>query len=375
MKASPATAAGACAMQNGTVKAGLLFMAAVSLLVSTGCSEAEPDPRTLPPIVRVTTAGQNGGAANQFTGVVASRVQSDIGFRVGGRIMARRVNVGESVRPGQVLLQLDGSDLALAAAAQEQAVVAARARAAQAASEERRVRDLVAAGWVSKRAFDQVQNAAAAAAADLRAAEAQAAVARNAAHYAVLSATAPGIVVQTLAEPGQVVAAGQPVLRLAGAGPREAVINLPETVRPALGSVATATLYNGAGTGTARLRQLSNAADPRTRTFEARYVLEGPAAAAALGSSVTIALAGSGEPGIRIPVAALRDAGKGPGVWVLTPDRRHVRWRPVTLAALGEEEITIGSGLAADEAFVAMGAHLLHDGQEVRPARASGSGL
>lgn len=353
-----------------------VIAAAVTL---AGCGKAERDPRTLPPVVRIATAQPGSGGERSFSGVVASRVQSDLGFRVGGRITQRLVDVGDTVRAGQELLRLDSSDLGLAAAAQGQAVAAARARAVQAASEERRYRDLVAAGAISALAYDQAKTAAAAAAAQLRAAEAQAGVARNETRYAVLRAGRAGVVVATLAEPGQVVAAGQPVLRLAEAGPREAVVSLPETIRPAIGSVATATLYDGGRQGPARLRQLSDAADPRTRTFEARYVLGGGASGAALGSTVTIALAdagaGAAASGVRVPITALHDAGKGPGVWVLAADRRHVRWRPVTLAALGEEDVTIARGLRPGEAFVAMGAHLLRDKQAVRPARAAGGRL
>lgn len=344
-----------------------------------GCGNAERDPRTLPPVVRIATAGQATDGERSFSGVVASRVQSDLGFRVGGRITQRLVDVGDTVRAGQDLLRLDSNDLGLAAAAQGQAVAAARARAMQAASEERRYRDLVDAGAISALTYDQAKTAAAAAAAQLRAAEAQAGVARNETRYAVLRTGHAGVVVATLAEPGQIVAAGQPVLRLAEAGPREAVVSLPETIRPAIGSLATATLYDGGRQSPARLRQLSDAADPRTRTFEARYVLLGSAAVAALGSTVTIAIPSAGtnaaEGGVRVPIAALHDAGKGPGVWILSADRRHVRWRPVTLAALGDEEATVTRGLRPGEAFVAVGAHLLRDGQAVRPTRAAGGRL
>ncbi|MET0361343.1 MAG: efflux RND transporter periplasmic adaptor subunit, partial [Sphingobium sp.] len=123
--------------------------------------------------------------------------------------------------------------------------------------------------------------------------------------------------------------------------------------------------------GTARLRQLSNAADAQTRTYEARYVLEGPAASAPLGSTVTVALAEAGAKGAQqIPLAAIHDNGKGPGVWVIGSGQQQrqqqVRWRPVRLAALGEETATIAAGLRPGERFVALGAHLLHEGQAVR---------
>ena len=162
-----------------------------------------------------------------------------------------------------------------------------RARA-RAADDEVRYRRLVSANFVSAAAYDKVKAAAEAARAELNAAQAQADVARNETSYAVLLADADGVVVETLAEPGQVVAAGQVVVRVAHAGRREAVIELPETLRPAIGSTGRATLYGSGLTGSAKLRQLSDAANRQTRTFEARYVLEGRLADAPLGSTISI---------------------------------------------------------------------------------------
>jgi RND family efflux transporter MFP subunit len=302
-----------------------------------------------------------------FTGIVSARVQSDLGFRVAGKIVERLVDTGQAVRRGQPLMRIDRTDLTLATVAQTGVVEAARAKAIQTAADERRYRDLVSAGAVSASAYDQARAAADAARAQLAAAQAQAGVARNEAGYSVLVADADGIVVETLAEPGQVVTAGQTVVRLARAGAREAVIDLPETVRPAVGSTARATAFNGEQSGTARLRQLSNAADPQTRTYEARYVLEGAAATAPLGSTVTVELADARAPGAQqIPLAAIYDNGKGPGVWVIGGKGAQVHWRPVQLAALGEETATITGGLRSGDRFVALGAHLLHEGEAVR---------
>ncbi len=144
------------------------------------------------------------------------------------------------------------------------------------------------------------------------------------------------------------------------------MIDLPETVRPSVGSIARATAFNGAA-GPARLRQLSNAADPQTRTFEARYVLDGAAANAPLGSTVTVELTEDRTQGaLQIPLAAIHDNGKGPGVWVIGGKQPQVHWRPVRLAALGEEMAVITGGLRPGERFVALGAHLLHEGEAVR---------
>ena len=349
----------------------------VALLISglvlplSACSGGDaPDPRTLPPIVRVAFAGPAESQERRFTGVIAARVQSDLGFRVAGKVVSRLVEAGQEVRRGQPLMRIDPLDYALAATAQAGVVEAARARADQTASEERRYRGLVSAGAISALVYDQAKAAADQAKAQLDAAEAQARVSRNAAAYTLLVADADGVVAETLAEPGQVVAAGQPVLRLAHAGPREAAITLPETIRPALGSAGKAYVFDGRPESQARLRLLSDAADPRTRTYEARYVLSGPAASAPLGSTVTVAIAAAGaQGGLQVPLGAIYDGGKGPGVWVIDPQRSSVRWRPVKIAQLGEETATLSQGLAGGERFVALGANLLHDGERVRIER------
>ncbi len=351
------------------------ILAGVSILSLAACSSAEADPRTGAQYVRTATIATRGADGRDFTGIVSARVQSDLGFRVSGKIVGRLVDTGQAVRRGQPLMRIDRTDLGLATITSAGAVEAARARASQTAADEARYRDLVAAGAVSASAYDQIKAAADVARAQLRAAEAEARVSRNAADYSVLVADADGIVVETLAEPGQVVAAGQTVVKLARSGAREAIVNLPETVRPAIGSTARATVYGNPTASVARLRQLSDAADPATRTFEARYVLEGPAAQAPLGATVTVTMAQPGAaPATQIPLAALYDNGKGPGVWVVGGKRATVAWRPVRLAALGDETATIVGGLRPGERFVALGAHLLHEGEAVRLAPVAEAG-
>ena len=344
-------------------------LASTVLLALAGCSSAEADPRSGPQYVRTATIADGGQQGRDFTGIISARVQSDLGFRVSGKIVERLVDTGQAVRRGQPLMRIDRTDLGLATIASAGAVEAARARASQTAADEARYRDLVSAGAVSASAYDQARAAADAARAQLRAAQAQAGVSRNEAGYSVLVADADGIVVETLAEAGQVVAAGQTVVKLARSGPREAVIDLPETVRPAVGSIARASLFGGGTAGQARLRQLSGAADPATRTYEARYVLEGAAAQAPLGATVTVRLI---QPGLaraaQVPIAAIYDNGKGPGVWIVRGKDPAVTWRAVRLASLGEETATISAGLRPGERFVALGAHLLHEGQAVRLA-------
>jgi len=350
----------------------LYIALAVPVLASatlTACHRAEPDPRTRPPLVRITTPVAANAATREFTGVVAARIQSDLGFRVGGKVTQRLVDTGQIVRRGQPLMRIDGTDLSLATRASQGTVDAARAHAEQTGADEKRYRDLVGAGAVSASAYDQAKAAADAARAQLSAAQAQARVARNETNYTVLLADADGTVVETLAEPGQVVAAGQIVVRVARSGPREALVQLPETLRPRLGSTARARTFDGA-TGSAKLRQLADSANAASRTFEARYVLAEATARAPLGSTVTVTLSDPGDAvATEVPLGALRDTGHGAGVWIVGAGAQpRIIWRPVKVAAIGEETATVTSGLKSGDRFVAMGAHMLHQGQIVRVA-------
>jgi RND family efflux transporter MFP subunit len=349
-----------------------LTLAALFLIALAGCHRAEPDPRTKSPLVRVASPMVANAATMPVNSRVAARVQSDLGFRVGGKVVERLVNAGQVVRRGQPLMRIDGTDLALASRASLGVAEAARARAVQTASDERRYRDLVGAGAVSASAYDQAKAAADSARAQLTAAQAQARVTDNEARYTVLLADADGTVVETLAEPGHVVTAGQIVIRVARSGPREALVQLPETVRPPLGSIARARTFNGAA-GSATLRQLADSANPTSRTFEARYVLAGATAGSPLGSTVTVTLALPGDAvATEVPLGALHDAGQGPGVWIVHAGApATVAWRPVRLSAIGEETATVISGLKPGDRFVTMGAHMLHQGQAVRIAAAA----
>jgi RND family efflux transporter MFP subunit len=347
--------------------APLALAAAVGL---SGCdARSADDPRTQAQLVEVAQVQPAGPTANGFTGVVAARVESSLGFRVPGKIVERLVDAGQAVRRGQPLMRIDATDLAHTATAQAGAMAAAKARAEQAAADEARYRDLVASGAVSRSAYDQAKQAADSARAQLSAAEAQLKVAQDERGYSTLTADADGVVMETLAEPGQYVAAGQTVLRLAHAGPREAAVSLPETVRPAIGSRAEATLFGSSARAGARLRQLSGSADPVTRTYEARYVLEGPAAQAPLGATATIHLAALGaDSEMAVPLAAIDDRGRGPGVWILGGKGASVSFRAVKVLRLEAERAIVSGGVRVGDQIVALGGASLHEGEPVRAA-------
>lgn len=346
-----------------------LAIALVGLLVGCG-TDTPPDPRTKAPLVRTATVVGDRAPSRAFTGTVAARVQSDLGFRVSGKVSQRLVDAGQKVRRGQILMRIDPADLQLSAQAQQQAVVAAQAQARQAIADEARYRALLGTGAISASSYDQSKAAADAARAQLSAARAQAQVASNANRYAELLADADGVVMETLAEPGQVVSAGQPVVRLARTGEREAIVQLPETLRPALGSVGQAKLYGDSRDPVpAKLRQLSDAADALTRTYEARYVLDGALADAPLGATVTVEIA-DGLPAtaaLQVPIGALFDPGNGTGVWALEDKPVKAVWRPVQVLRLSDDVAQVKGDLQAGQKVVSLGAHLIKNGQIVTP--------
>jgi RND family efflux transporter MFP subunit len=361
--------AAALAAAIGLASAAVTILGPAAALSREPDTTTETDPRQGPQLVQIAIAKPAGASKRAFTGVISARIQGNLGFRVPGKVIERLVDVGQNVHAGQPLMRLDQKDLALALTAKESAVAAARALAVQAKADELRYRQLTAAGWVTRQRYDQAKATFDSANAQLAAAEAQADVARHEAGYSLLLADTDGTVVETLAEPGQVVAAGQTVVKLAHAGPREAMVNLPETVRPAIGSPAQARVYGGASTSSpARLRQLSDAADPSSRTYEARYVLEGDASRAPLGATVTVSVATSGTTeAAEVPLGALYDDGKSSGVWVFDPKLSSVSLRAVQVRRLAEETAIV-SGVNSGERVVALGAHLLHEDERVRVA-------
>lgn len=336
-----------------------------------GCrsSASAHDPRTETKLVEIAAVAPAVPAERGFTGIVGARVQSDLTFRVSGKIIERLVDTGQEIRQGEPLVRMDRTDYAHAIAVQIGNVAAARARFIQAAADEQRYRQLVSSGAVSRSAFDQAKAAADSARALLGSATAALHVAQDEGRYSTLVADADGTVVETLAEPGQYVAAGQVVLKLAHSGPREASIDLPETLRPAIGSRAVAILYGGTARVPVRLRQLSDAADPLTRTFEARYVLEGSAAQAPLGATITVYLSGSPASGaVSVPLGAVDDEGRGSGVWIYDEAASSVSFRLVHVAQLADETATLSSGVRIGERVVALGGHYLYEGEHVRVA-------
>lgn len=353
-------------------------LAGLTGLALAGCSPAETAVNPEPPLVQVTEVAPGTGPVSRYTGVIRARTESNLGFRVGGKIFERLVDPGDHVRLGQPLMRLDRTDFTLALNAARSSVEAARAQMIKARADEERSRKLVGEGWTSRQTYDQNKAAADAAIAQFANAEAQASQIENQAGYSELRADADGVVMEVPAYPGEVVAAGQTVVRLARDGAREAEIFLPEASRRLARGTATATLYaEGETTFPARLRELSAIADPATRTYRARYILSGGGEDAPLGATVTLQLkaeAASRPATVEVPLAALFDQGRGPSVWRYDAATGTVRPQAVRIARLGEERAEVADGLDPGDRIVALGAHLLKADQKVREAPSSLTG-
>jgi membrane fusion protein, multidrug efflux system len=350
----------------------LASIAAASLLL-TACSEPPAPPAVVKPVFVTTVAHTTSAQARTFTSVVRARVESDMGFRTGGKVVERLVEVGDSVKAGQALARLDPADYQLAVKAAADQVQAASVEAQQAASDEARFRRLLADGSVGAADHERQKARADAAAARLDQANRQLALARNREGYATLVAPYAGLVTALRFERGQVAAEGQPVISLAREGEREIVAELPEDwVGRARNLVATAAPWNDP-TSRVRLvlRELSPQASAQGRTYRARYssAAESRAQLAVLplGSTMQLTLSGlqAGPATAVLPVSALVK-GSGPaGVWTLDAKGSGLVFTPVQVVSVDDATVHV-TGLAVGSRVVSVGAQKLDAGTAVR---------
>lgn len=342
------------------------------LLAACGGGEQTP-PAPRPVLVAHPFGTDARVAADAFPGEVRAREESALSFRVGGNLVRRLVDVGDTVRRGQVLAELDPGDLRLQAEAARAQAGAATAELQRAAAERARYETLLAGQLISRSAYDQANTAYKAAAGQAEAARAQLDVARNQAGYTQLRAPRDGAIATRQAEAGQVVGAGQVVFTLAGDGGREIVIALPEArIRDyRVGQPALVELWNAPGERLpARIREIAPAADPQARTYAARVALAADAAQAVeLGQSARVYLPDArNDNALRVPLSALqRRNGSGAAVWVVDPSTRKLRLASVRTGAYGEDGAPVLSGLSASDWIVIAGGHLLREGQTVAP--------
>lgn len=343
--------------------------AALAALLLVACSKAPPPAEPVRSVKLLTVAPSAMSAQESYAAEVRARVDATQGFRVAGKLLQRHVEVGQRVRAGQLLMELDPADLRLSAEAAQAQISAAQTQRDLAAADLRRYQDLREQGFVSGAEIERRSASLAAAEASLRQARAQAAVQGNQAAYAQLRADAPGVVVSLAAEVGQVVAAGAPVVRVARDGARDVVFSVPEgrigTVK--VGQPAQVTLWgNGSEALTGSIREVAASADPASRTFQVRVALPADAQVL-LGSTaqVTLAPAGTLAQALRLPTAALARVGSDTAVWVFDAASGTVQPRTVTVEAADGNTVVVTQGLQPGEEIVAAGVHVLSAGQKV----------
>jgi multidrug efflux system membrane fusion protein len=351
-----------------------LPLAAVAALLLSACGNGNKAEDPVRPVLTVTVAPGAAATRDAYSGELRARVETDLAFRIGGKIASRPVDAGARVRKGQALARLDPQDAKLGAEAARAQLASAEADHALAKAEFDRAGDLLAKKFISQSAWDARQAAYAAAKARVDQARSQSGISTNQEAYTTLAADADGVVVSVSAEPGQVVAAGQPVLRLARDGEMEVVVNAPESqvasFRPGQ-DVVIFLWADPANRFAGRVREIAGGADPVTRTFAVRVSAPRVPPGARVGMSATVGFRQPPDASLVVlPLTALVRDGDSATVWVVDPKTSRVKRRPVKLGEFREDGATIVSGLGAGEIVVAAGVHKLREDQPVRVAGA-----
>ncbi len=344
-------------------------LAAALALAACGEGKVPADP--VRPVIAMQVQAGAGEVRDVYSGEVRARNEADVAFRVGGKLVARPVDAGAAVKKGQVLARLDPEDARLAASASIAQLAAAESDYAHAKADLLRYEDLLAKKFISASAFEAKQNAFNAARGRLEQAKSQSALSSNQASYTTLVADADGIVISVAAEPGQVVSAGQPILKLAHAGDKEVVVNAPESQleRFKVGQPAGISLWADPGrVFTGRIREVAGGADPVTRTYLVRVAALDAPVEARLGMSANVHLRTAAGAIIVVPLTALARSREDPAVWVVDPATKQVKLRPVTVAQFREDGAAITGGIASGEWIVTAGVQKLRPDQVVRLA-------
>jgi len=360
-QASPARA-------GGGVRWRPLLLLGAGVLALAGCSKPVPPAEDIRPVRTLTVAPAQTTAVAEFAGEVRPRVESRVGFQVGGRVTGRAVEVGQSVRAGQLLATLDPADLKLSATASGAQLTGAQADRDQQRADYRRAEDLHRQGFISAAELERRKSALDAAEARYLQAVAQSSVSVNQAGYATLVAPVGGVVTAVEAEVGQVVASGQAVVRIAQTGEKEVAISIPENRLAALRQIAQVrvTLWAG-GEMTGRVREIAPIADPATRTYPARIALLNAPPQVALGMSATVVFeAPLPTPVLTLPLQALLREGNATYAWLLDRASMTVKKTPITVATVAGNDLVIASGVKPGDVVVTAGVHLLKEGQKVK---------
>ena len=333
---------------------------------------AEPEIR---PVRSVTIAKSEGGSTLALSGRIAAEDEVAVAFRIPGRLIERSVNVGDRVQPGQVIARLEQMNERNQLLSAQAALNAANADLVRARDEYARQKSLIDEGFTTRAQLDQATAAFRAAEAQVKSATAQVSMAQDLVGFTVLTADAPGAVIARGAEPGEVVQAGQMIVRIARAGGIDAVFEVPpQVVRRAAGAqpVVVALTDDPQVTATGRVREIDPQADPVTGTFTVRVGLENPPSGMLLGSIVTGRVTLQGDPLIVVPSSALATSEGNPAVWVVDPATSTVALRRIRIARHEPDSVIVAEGIAPGDTVVTAGVQTLRAGQKVRILGAGG---
>jgi RND family efflux transporter MFP subunit len=354
-------------MHSKLVPASLTLV--VTALLLSACSRPAPteEPIRAVKVMTVGVEGMRSGA--EFAGEVRAQVESRLGFRVGGKIVRRQAELGQRVRAGTVLAQLDPQDYQLASQAAKAQVAAARTNRDLAAADFKRYKDLREQNFISGAELERRDATLKAAQAQLDQALAQGSAQGNQAAYTTLVADVAGVVTAVEAEPGQVVAAGTPVVRIAQDGPRDVVFSVPEDKVGLIkvGSDVDVRAWSATASVKGVVREVAASADPVTRTFGVKVSLP-TQDALALGTTVAVlphALDRTGVQVIKLPTSALRQDGQSSAVWVLDTASMTVKLQPIQIATADGNDVVVAGGLQPGMQVVSAGVHVLSPGQKV----------
>jgi len=354
---------------NATLRLALGLIAVPLLLAA--CSKPQPQPEPVRSVRTLVVASVAAGGTQDYAAEIRARTETRLGFRVGGKMVSRNAEVGQRVKAGDVLARLDPEDLRLSQEAARAAVQAAQVNHDISQADFKRFKELRDQGFISGAELERREAALKSAAAQLDQARAQAAVQGNQAAYTTLVAPAAGVVVGVDAEPGTVLAAGTPVLRLALDGPRDVVFAVPEDavapVRTMLGRAGALSvkLWGAPEKLSATVREVAAAADPATRTFLVKADVSSPLQQ--LGQTATVSIELPRVEGVTLlPLPAVKEHKGRSAVWVVDTAAQVVRTREVEVAGAQGNDVIIRSGLKPGDVVVTAGVHVLTEGQKVR---------